>query len=47
MFETKFIKKIKTPTLCSIIFLNPSLYEIIWKNIVEVEMPRVKQSETA
>jgi hypothetical protein len=27
--------------LCSIIFFNHAIYEILWKNIVERDMPRI------
>jgi hypothetical protein len=42
MFRTKVVEKIKTHVLCSITFVeNRVVYEIMWKNILEPEKPRV------
>ena len=42
MFRTKVVEKIKTHILCSITFVeNRSVYEIMWKNILELERPRM------
>jgi hypothetical protein len=43
MFPTKDAQKIKTHILCSItfFFLNHSIYEIMWKNIVEPDRPQM------
>jgi len=38
MFQTKFVKKIKTHILCSVTFPPPenrAVYDITWKNFVE------------
>jgi len=41
----KFVEKIKPHSLYSMIFLiNPAVCEIMWKNIVQSEMPQVKWS---
>ena len=32
MFQTKVVEKIKTHILCSVIFENLTVYEIMWKN---------------
>jgi hypothetical protein len=38
MFRTKVVEKIKTHILCPITFPeNPAIYEITWKNIVELD----------
>jgi len=41
----KFVEEIKTHNLCSITFFffseNRALYEIMWKNIVEPDKPRM------
>jgi hypothetical protein len=50
MFQTKVVEKIKTHSLCSgtcvcvcvCVFLNRAVYEVMWKNIVEPERPRMK-----
>ena len=40
MFHTKVVKKTKTHTSCSITFSeNRAIYEIMWKNIVELDRP--------
>jgi hypothetical protein len=42
MFQTKFVEKIKTHVLCSIIPPPPpknAVYEIISKNVVKPERP--------
>jgi hypothetical protein len=42
MFHTKVVEKIKTRILCSITFLeNRTLYEIMWKSIVEPGRPQM------
>ena len=44
MFRTKVVEEIKTHVLCSgtCVFFNRVLYEVMWKNIVEPERPRMK-----
>ena len=39
MFQTKVVEKIKTHILCLIIFFfeNRSVYEIMWKNIFQLD----------
>jgi len=43
MFQTKGVEKIKTHILCSIIFFfeNYAVYEVMWKNIVELYRPHM------
>ena len=43
MFEVKVIEKIKSQILCSITFFfeNPVVYEIMWRNIVELDRPQM------
>jgi len=41
MFRTKVVAKIKTHILCSVTFFNRAIYEIMWKNIVEQDMPQM------
>jgi hypothetical protein len=41
MFQAKVAEKIDTHILRSIIFENLAVYEIIWKNIVEPNMPQI------
>ena len=42
MCETKVIERIKTHILCSItVFENHTVYEIMWKNIVELGGPQM------
>ena len=42
MFQTKVIEEIETPILCPInVFQNFAIYEIMWKNIIEPDMPQV------
>jgi len=42
MFRTKVVEKIETHILCSITFVeNRAVYEIIWKNILELDSPRM------
>jgi hypothetical protein len=43
MFQTKFVEKIKTHTLCSIPFFfeNRAVYEIMWINMLEPDMPQI------
>jgi hypothetical protein len=42
----KFVVKIKTRVLCSVIFFseNRTVYEIMWKNIVEPDRPQLINS---
>ena len=38
MFQTKFVRKIKTHILCSVTFFLPengTVYDIIWKNMIQ------------
>jgi hypothetical protein len=48
MFRTKVVEKIKTHTLYSINFFfyfeNLSIYEIMWKDIVEPGRPQTRVS---
>jgi len=39
----KFVEKIKTHILCSITFIlkNHAIYEVMWKDIVEPDMPQM------
>jgi len=41
--QTKVVEKIKTPTLCSIIFFpeNGAVYEIRWEIFLEEDRPQV------
>jgi len=42
MFRIKVVEKIKTHILCSITFVeNRAIYEITWKNILELDRPRM------
>ena len=43
MFQTKVVEKIKTPILGSITFFfeNRAVYEIMWKNTVELGRPQM------
>ena len=41
MFPTKVVEKIKTRILLSVIFLNCAVYEVMWKNTVELDRPQV------
>ena len=43
MFQTKFVEKLKTRNLCSIIFFpeNRAVYETMWKNFVERGRPQM------
>jgi hypothetical protein len=42
MFQTKVIEEIKTHILCPInVFQNCAIYEIMWKNMVEPDMPQI------
>ena len=43
MFQTNVVEKVKTHILCSNPppFLNRAVYEIIWKNIIELDRPRM------
>jgi hypothetical protein len=38
MCETKFVNKIKTHATCSFLFGNHTIYGIIWKTVVEMDM---------
>ena len=40
MIQTKFVEKIKAHFM-SINFFNHAVYEILWKNIVELGRPRM------
>jgi len=41
--QTKVVEKIETHTLRSIIFFskNHAIYEIIWKNMVQLDIPQM------
>ena len=43
MFHTKVVEKIKTHVSCSVIFFfeNLAVYEIMWKNIVQPDRPKM------
>jgi len=43
MFQTKAVEKIATHISCSIIFFfeNRAVYEVMWENIVEPDMPQM------
>jgi hypothetical protein len=44
MIQINFVEKIKTHILCSITFFpleNRAFYDIMWKNIVEQNMPQM------
>jgi len=42
MFQTKVVNKIKTPILCSMIFLPKIvLFDIMWKNMVGPKKPEI------
>jgi len=43
MFQTKFVEKLETHILCSITppRQNRAVYEIMWKNIVELDRPQM------
>jgi len=42
MFQTKGVDEIKIHILCSItVFKNSTVYEIMWKNIVELDRPQM------
>ena len=44
MFQTKVVKKIKTHVLFSVTIFcseNLAIYEIMWKNMVETDRPRM------
>jgi len=43
MFQTKFVDKIKKHISCSIIFFlkNPAIFEIMWKNTVQLGRPQM------
>ena len=43
MFETEVVQKMKTHILCSVtvFFENRAVYEIMWKNIVELGRPHM------
>jgi len=42
MFQTKVAEKIKIHILCSVIFFNGAIYEIMWKKLVERGRPQIK-----
>jgi hypothetical protein len=43
MFQTEVVEKIKTHILCSVTFFfeNPTVYEIMWKNMAEPDRPQM------
>jgi len=43
MFQTKVVEKITTHILCSVtlFFDNRAVYEIMWKNIVQLDRPQM------
>ena len=42
MFQTNLVKKVKTDTLCSIIISgNRGIYEKMWKNMEQPDMPQM------
>jgi len=44
VFQTKVVEKIKTYILCSMLFFfseNRTVYEIVWKNIVDPDRPQM------
>ena len=42
MFQTEVLEKIKTRILCSVKFSeNRAVYEIMWKNMVELDRPQM------
>ena len=44
MFQTKAVEKIRKHIFCSKRFFlseNPAVYEIMWKNIVELDRPQM------
>jgi len=41
MIQAKVVEEIKTDTLCSIPPETRAVYEIMWKNVVEPERPRM------
>jgi len=45
MFQTKVVEKIKTHILCSVTFCpeNRDVYEIMWRNIVELDRTQMKK----
>jgi len=41
-FRQKFVGKIETHILCSLtLFENLAVYEIMWKNIVQLDRPQI------
>jgi len=44
MFQSKIVEKVKTHLLFSMIIFsyNRSVYEIMWENMVESDMPQVR-----
>jgi len=42
MFQTKVVEKIKTRTLCPVIFFKSVIYEIKWKNMVDPDRPQMR-----
>jgi hypothetical protein len=42
MFQTKVVETMKTPILCSVTFPKyPAIYEIMQKNMVELDRPQI------
>jgi hypothetical protein len=41
MFQTKFVEKIKTHILYSIISPEIRVYEVMWKNMVQPDRPQM------
>jgi len=41
MFQTKVVEKIKTRFMFNNFFFNCTVYEIMWKNIAEPNMPQM------
>jgi len=42
IFQTTFVDEIKTHILCSVTFSeNHVVYEIMWKNMVELDRPQM------
>jgi len=41
MFRTNVVEKIKAHIVCSIIFFNRAVDEIMWKNVVELDRPQM------
>ena len=47
IFQTDFVENIKTHILCSITFFpeNHSVYEIMWKNMVQPDRPNTAHAQ--